>query len=36
MLRSDICVYSDAYIGIKGTITVEGANDREKHHRGFF
>ena len=32
MLRSDICYYSDAYIVIKGTITVEGTNDRDKHN----
>ena len=31
--RSDICDYSDACIVIKGTITVEGANDRHKHNR---
>ena len=33
ILRSDICDYSDNYIVIKGTITVEGANDRDKHNR---
>ena len=27
MLRSDLCDYSDAYIVVKGTITVEGDND---------
>ena len=27
MLRSDLSDYSDAYIVIKGTITVEGDND---------
>ena len=32
MLRSDLCDYSDAYIVIKGTIPVEGANDTEKHN----
>ena len=30
MLRSDLCEYSDAYIAIKGTITVEGNNDAKK------
>ena len=33
MLISDICDYSDAYIVIKGTITVGVANDRDKHDR---
>ena len=27
MLRSDLCDYSDAYIVVKGTITVEDPND---------
>ena len=36
MLQSDICEYSDAYIVMKGTITVEGANDRDMHYRIFF
>ena len=27
MLRSDVCDYSDAYVVVKGTITVEGDND---------
>ena len=31
MLQSDICEYSDAYVVMKGTITVEGANDRDMH-----
>ena len=26
MLRSDLCEYSDAYIFVKGTITIEGTN----------
>ena len=30
MLRSDLCDYSDAYIVVKGNITVEGANNRDK------
>ena len=31
MLRSDLCDYSDAYIVVKGAVTVEGnnANNRE-------
>ena len=33
MLRSDSCDYSDAYIVVKGNITVEGAQDRDKHSR---
>ena len=33
MLQSDLSDYSDAYIVVKGTITVEGAEDREKHNR---
>ena len=28
MLRSDLCVYSDACIGVKGTITVQAENNR--------
>ena len=33
MLRSDICDYSDTYIVFKGIITVEVANNRDKHNR---
>ena len=37
MLRSDLCGYSDAYISVKGTITVtapEGVNNnRDKRNR---
>ena len=33
MLQSDLCYYSDAYIVVKGTITVEGAENRDKHNR---
>ena len=33
MLRSNICNYFDAYIFKKGTISVEGANDGDKHNR---
>ena len=32
MLRGDIYDYSDAYIFIKETITVKGANDRDKYN----
>ena len=30
MLRSDLCDYSDVYIIVKGTITVEGDHDDKK------
>ena len=30
MVRSDLCDYSDAYIVVKGDMTVEGANNRDK------
>ena len=30
MLRSDLYDYSDAYIVVKGTITVEGYDDNKK------
>ena len=30
MLRSDLCDYSDAYIVVKGDITLEGDNDAIK------
>ena len=33
MLQSDLCHYIDAYIVVKGTITVEGANERDNHNR---
>ena len=33
MLRSDLCDYSDAYIVVKGDITVEGANNKDKKSR---
>ena len=33
MLRSDKCNYSGAYVAIIGTITVEEADDRNKHNR---
>ena len=30
MLRSDLCDYSDAYIVMKGNVTLEGDNDANK------
>ena len=30
MLRSDLCDYSDAYIVVKGAITVTGTNNANK------
>ena len=33
MLRSDLFDYSDAYIVIKGTITVEGDNDAKTENK---
>ena len=36
MLRSDICDYSEVYIFIKGTFTVEGANYRDNHKKALF
>ena len=33
MLRSDLCHYSNAYIVVKGRITVEGDNDNKKRNR---
>ena len=33
MLQSDLCNYSDAYIVIKGTITVIKANNRDRNNR---
>ena len=35
MLRSDLCDYSDVYIVVKGDITVEGANNRDKKKQTF-
>ena len=35
MLRSDLCDYSDAYIIVRGDITVEGANNRDKKKQTF-
>ena len=31
MLRSDLCDYSDAYIIVKGTITVTNRNDAKRN-----
>ena len=33
MLRSDLCDYTDAYIVVKGIITVEGADNRDRKNR---
>ena len=33
MLRSDLCDYSDAYIVVKGRITVEGDNDDKTRNK---
>ena len=33
MLTSDLCGFSDAYIVLKGTITVAGASDRSRKNR---
>ena len=33
MLISDLCSYSDLYIVIKGTITVEGTNDANRRNK---
>ena len=33
MLRSDLCDYSDAYIVLKGTITVEGDDHDKKRNK---
>ena len=30
MLRPDLCDYSDAYIAVKGRISVRGTNDANK------
>ena len=35
VLRSDLCDYSDAHIVVKGDITVEGAENRDKCNRNF-
>ena len=33
MLRSDLCDFSDAYIVVKGDITLEGNNNANKHNK---
>ena len=33
MLRSDLCNFSDAYIAVKGDITLEGDNNVNKHNK---
>ena len=33
MLRSDLCYFSDAYIVVEGTITLEGDNDSNKRNK---
>ena len=33
MLRSDLCDHSDAYIVVKGTLTVTGANNDNKRNK---
>ena len=33
MLQSDLYDYSDAYIAVKGTITVRGNNNRDRKNR---
>ena len=33
MLRSDLCDYSDAYISVKGRITVEEENDNKPRNK---
>ena len=35
MLRSDLCDYSDAHVVVKGDVTVEGAENRDKYNRNF-
>ena len=31
MLRSDLCVFSDAYIAVKGTISITEPNDAKRN-----
>ena len=33
MLRSHLCGYSNAYIVVKGAITVEGTNDANERNK---
>lgn len=30
LLQSDLCNYSDVYIGVKGIVLVAGANERDR------
>ena len=34
MLRSDLCDYSDAYIVVKGSITLDGVANANKRNKG--
>ena len=36
MLRSNLCDYSDVYIVVKGTITVEEDDDNKKRNKKLF
>ena len=36
MLQSDLCDYSDAYLIVKGTITVTGSNNKDKKSLQYF
>ena len=33
MLQLDLCDYSDAYLVVEGTITVEGADNRDRKNK---
>ena len=33
MLRSNLCDYSDAYIVVKGSISIRGTNDANKRNK---
>ena len=33
MLRSDLCVFNDSYIAVKGAITLEGDNNANKRNK---
>ena len=35
MLRSDLCDFNDAYIDVKGDITLEGDNDANNRNKNF-
>ena len=36
MLRADLCDYSDAYIAVKGVITVTNPNDKKRNKSNAF